>query len=145
MKQKILKTSLIMTLLIMYGTILFAQVIDEKDLPKEIQSYVQIHFPESQIIFAVKDKEGLSYKYELKLNNRVELDFNAQGEIISIEGKEKLPDSVIPVKILSYVQKKFPKNYITDWSLKKRKQEIELDNGLELKFNNDGDFIKMDD
>lgn len=146
MKQKILGISALLLMLVVSGSALFAKDIPvaEKDLPQAVRSYVNTHFPESAIALAVKDTEGVSHSYEIKLNNAVELDFNAKGEITSIDGREKLPDSVLPEKILTYVQAQYPQNYITDWAVKKTGHEVELDNGLELKFNRKGDFLRAD-
>jgi hypothetical protein len=41
---------------------------------------------------------------------------------------------------LSYVGIHYPNNYITGWKLKKYRQQIELDNKLELRFDNNGNF-----
>jgi hypothetical protein len=56
-----------------------------------------------------------------------------------------LPDSVIPEKIREYVKSNYPAYFITDWEKESRKvQQIELSNGLDLEFDNDGKYLKMD-
>lgn len=120
------------------------EVISVKDLPEKITAYVKTHFPELTIMRAVKDKDGLSFTYEVKLNDKTELEFTSAGEIKSIDGKGKLPDSVISGKILSYVKENYPENYITDLSIGKKSDEVELNNGIELKFGKNGSFIKAD-
>ncbi|UTC67797.1 MULTISPECIES: PepSY-like domain-containing protein [unclassified Treponema] len=119
-------------------------LINFADLPEKAQSYVKAHFPDAKPVKVEKEKDGLSVKYELKLDNMIDLDFNSKGEITGIDGNLKLPDSVIPEKILEYVKKNYPDNHITDWNLEKKTQEVELDNGLELKFDLKGKFLRMD-
>lgn len=119
-------------------------LINFADLPEKAQSYVKTHFPDAKPVKVEKEKDGLSIKYELKLGNMIDLDFNSKGEIIGIDGNSKLPDSVIPEKILEYVKKNYPDNYITDWHLEKKTQEVELDNELELKFDLKGKFLRID-
>lgn len=146
MKQT-LKISFLFCAFFICGIYLHADkdiVISVQDLPEKVISYVKTHFPEQEIIKAVKDKDGLSFTYEIKLSGKIELEFTAKGDIKNIDGQNKLPDSVIPEKILNYVKTNYPDNYITGWSIEKRIQEIELDNGIELKFNKKDDFIKID-
>ncbi|MBC8490760.1 MAG: PepSY-like domain-containing protein [Bacteroidetes bacterium] len=119
-------------------------IISKKDLPSEIKSYVDTHFPDQAILQSVKDKEGLTLSYEITLDNLTELEFNRKSEIIKIEGKNKLPDSVIPQKLLNYVNNNYSDNFITEWELDDRNQQIQLDNGLELEFKMDGNFLRID-
>jgi len=113
-------------------------------LPHKIERYVKAHFPEQKIARAEIDRDGFSVTYEIVLDNRVELDFNKRSQLIEIDGKSKLPDSTIPSKILSYVRSNYSSNYITYWKFDDNKQEIELDNGLEIEFNRRGNFLRID-
>lgn len=65
-------------------------------------------------------------------------------QVKEINGKSKLPDSVIPTKILSYVKSNYPNNYITEWESGRRKQQVELNNDLSLDFNHSGVFLRID-
>jgi len=116
----------------------------QKDLPKSITTYTQSHFPNQKIIQSEKDMDGLSFTYELVLDNATKLEFSNKGAIIEVKSKSKLPDSVIPAKLLEYVKANYPNNYITEWKMQRNKQEIELDNKLELEFNKNGDFLRID-
>lgn len=78
------------------------------------------------------------------IEGNFKLEFNKKKEIESIDGVTQLPDSVIPAKILNYVQTNYASNFITDWDLDRNDQQVELDNGLELKFNKSGDFLRID-
>jgi hypothetical protein len=76
----------------------------------------------------------------------VKLEFNSAKEIVDIDGNnKKLPDSVIPEKILSYVGSVFPNAFVTDWKLEGRFQKVELNNSMDLLFDADGNFKKIDD
>lgn len=126
---------------ILYGD---GTLIEFKDLPKEAQSYVRTHFPDAKAVKIEKEKDGLSVKYEVELDNNIDLDFDSKGKITDIDGNSKLPDSVIPERILEYVKKNYADNYITDWSIEKKVQEIKLNNELELKFDLKGNFLRID-
>lgn len=118
--------------------------ISPADLPSEILEYVRLHFPDHPVIRAVKDIDGRSMTYEVKLEGGYKLEFNEEKEVIEIEGKSKLPDSVIPEKILAYVQDHYPGHYIIEWEIEGENQQVELDNKVELLFTISGDFIKID-
>jgi len=144
MDIKIIALSLFATTISLTG---FAQetVISGKQIPQEITAYVTRHFPGQKLLQVVKDRDDFTVKYEVILDNRTKLEFNSKKQITEIDGKSKLPDSVIPSKILSYVKANYPDNYITDWDLDKRKQSVELDNNLSLEFSRAGTFLRIDD
>ncbi len=118
--------------------------ISPDNLPSEIDSYISTHFPENSVLQAKKDKEGLKSTYEIRLSDNLYLEFDSKMNITDIDGNAKLPDSVIPKKILQYVTTNYPNNFITDWELDDRNQQIQLDSGLELEFNMNGDFLRID-
>lgn len=82
--------------------------------------------------------------YDILLDGNIKLEFNKKNQIIDIESREKLPDSVIPAKILDYVSANYSGNFITGWEIDGRNQQVKLNNGLELEFNMDGDFLRID-
>ena len=118
----------------------------EKELPSEIKSYVERHFSMDKISFSVKDQDGVKLTYDITLQSGVKLEFNSAKEIIDIDGNnKKLPDSVIPEKILSYVGSAFSNAFVTDWKLEGRFQKVELNNSMDLLFDADGNLKKIDD
>lgn len=120
------------------------EIISAADLPKEIKKYMSKHFSNAKVIKAKKEETLLGVHHELKLDNGVELEFNGKNEIIEVDGSTKLPDSVIPSSILKYVKSNYAENSIVEWKLDRNKQEVELDNGIELEFTKEGKFIRID-
>lgn len=121
------------------------RLLETNEIPTKILRYKEEHFPENEIVRAIEETNHGVFTYELFLEGNFELDFNEYFQIVEIEGKTKLPDSVIPTPILEYVVQHYPDNFITDWELEGHYQKVELDNGIELEFELNGDFIKMDD
>ncbi len=113
-------------------------------IPSEVQAYVDLHFPEQSVIQAVWDSEGEESSYELLLDNLTRLEFGLDKKVIEIGGSSKLPDSVIPAGILSYVSSNYADEYITAWELEAGYQQIELNNQLELEFDLEGKFRRTD-
>lgn len=114
------------------------------DWPAEIITYVETHFSELAILQVTEDKDGFKKTYEIILEGAFKLEFNRKMEIIKIDGSSRLPDSVLPAKILDYVNQNYPENYVTDWEIEGKNQEVKLDNGLELKFTMSGEFLRID-
>lgn len=120
------------------------KVIPATDLPSEVTDYVTTHFPNNQIIQSTEDKDGFTKTYDVLLDGNISLEFNRKKEIIDIKSLSELPNSVIPTKIKSYVETNYPNNVIIGWGLDDKNQEVELDNGVGLEFNMNGDFLRID-
>ena len=85
-------------------------------------------------------RDGLTKSYDIISSESISLALNRKKEIISIVGVSKLPDSVIPARLLQYVTTHYLNNVVSDWELDDKNQQIELDYGLNLEFNMKGDF-----
>ncbi|HQB76901.1 MAG TPA: PepSY-like domain-containing protein [Tenuifilaceae bacterium] len=119
-------------------------VMPVSDVPTEILSYVETHFPQSTISRAVKDKEFKSVSYEITLTGGLYLEFNDDKKVVEIKGVNQLPNSVIPSAILEYTMANFPNYYIIAWEIDDRKQQVTFNSGLELEFSMSGDFLRVD-
>lgn len=145
----LMKTVKLILALVLVGT--FSQIraqdryLETDEFPSEITSYIDTHFPESDIISIKEEKERRKTEYEVKLRNMEELEFDQDYAIKSVESKSGLPESVVPQLIRDYVTKNYPNRTIKEWKKKRKGQEIELDNDLEIKFDQDGNFIRLDD
>lgn len=120
------------------------KIVAESDLPDEIVTYLKEHFSGIEISQVIKDKDGFSKHYEVRLADGTKLEFNRKNEIKEIESSKRLPDSVIPAKILTYVLENYPDNHIVKWELDSKDQQVGLNNGLELEFDLDGNFLRID-
>ena len=90
------------------------------ETPGQIISYINAHFPKSEIISVKKDKEVLKTEYKVKLNTMVELEFDGNFSIKKIESKSALPQSVVAEKIVAYIHKNYPNNKILEWKKEKK-------------------------
>ena len=120
------------------------KVLTAWEIPSEITEYVSTHFPNNNLLQAVEDRDGLTKTYDVVLSDNITLEFNRKKEITDIDGNTKLPDTVIPNEISQYVATNFPNNVITDWELEDQHQQVGLDNGADLEFTMNGDFIRID-
>lgn len=144
MKNLMIITTVILSLLFVTGCEK-ENVIPEQNVPTEIKNYVATHFPSCSISKAIKENDENEEMYEISLSCGVKLEFNKQKEIIDIDGNAKLPDSVIPTNILSYVNSNYSINFIIGWELQSGNQEVQLNNNIVLVFNLAGEFLRVGD
>jgi hypothetical protein len=119
-------------------------IIDENGLPGNAASFISTHFSGIEVIQVVKDVDGFKKTFDVRLKNGTELEFKRDGSIKSIKGTGKLPDSAIPDKILTYVKTNYADHSIVEWELDDNRQEVKLSNGMELVFDKNGNFLRID-
>jgi len=144
MKNTLL-TSLVLSFFLITGCE-SEKVVSEASLPGTAREFVETHFPSAVIQQVVKEKDDLSTSYDVILDNQIRLEFDKDGDCYDIEGNSvtKLPDSVIPAKVLEYVEKTYPDLFISAWEKDKTDQEVKLSNNTELLFNLSGAFLRID-
>lgn len=115
-------------------------------LPNHIQEYVVTHFPDQTIRKSEVEVTVNNIVYDVKLQDGTELEFTKEGKLMQIESKKPVKEVLLPAAVVSYVQKNYPNQTILEWELEdyKNKQEVKLDNGVELEFDLNGKFIKID-
>jgi hypothetical protein len=119
--------------------------VNVNELPATAQTFITTHFPNITITTVKRETEHNITEYEVILSNAFELDFDATGNCIGIDGnKQQIPNSALSNKIIDYVSSNYAPAFITDWDLDTRKQEVELNNGVELVFDLDGNFKYLD-
>ncbi|RYF22968.1 MAG: hypothetical protein EOO42_07920 [Flavobacteriales bacterium] len=120
------------------------QVVQETELSAPARTYLNTHFNGVAVTRVVRDRDDLVNEYEVVLANGVKLEFTEAGVVTSIKSTTQLPDSVIPANVLAYAKTNYPTAFVTEWELDATDQEIQLSNGLELKFNLAGEFLRID-
>lgn len=116
-------------------------------LPAPIQSFVQQYFPGQTITFAQKDLELTGWKYEIFLADGTHIDFDTDDMWDKIECPltNPIPTAIIPPPVATTIQANYPDAMITKIDKERNGFEVDLANGLELKFNNQGAIVDMDD
>lgn len=119
---------------------------DVAQLPEAARQIVRQHFSEQHISYIKIDHELFSTSYKVVLTNGDELEFDSDGNWTEIECKRRrVPHSLLSGPIGQYVQTNFPNDSIEKLKRKRRVTEVELYNGLELVFDSNGNFERMDD
>ncbi|ODS80142.1 MAG: hypothetical protein ABS46_15235 [Cytophagaceae bacterium SCN 52-12] len=127
------------------------KIVSEASLPSGATQFITTHFPDETVLQVKKEKDFLEKPvFDVILSNNFELEFKENGDAKKVDGNGKaIPVSVIkPEAVLTYVEEHFEDKTVVAWerdSDSKNEIEVELDNGLELKFDKDGKFLRFED
>ena len=118
-----------------------------EQLPMPIKAFIQQYFPGQTITFAKKDLEITGWQYDVMLADGTQIDFDTDNVWDKIESPftNPIPTALIPAPIATVLQANYPDAMITKIDKDYRGYEVDLANGLELKFNKQGELIDMDD
>ena len=112
------------------------QVIQPSKLPAAAQSFIETNFPGAQFVLVTVDKDFAETTYDVVLNNGVKLEFDAKGEWKEVEARpSEVPANIIPNQIRTYVTEHYPETKIVKINRDPNDYEVDLSNGVELKFN----------
>ena len=116
-------------------------------LPTAATEFVQSHFKSDPISYIkIESKLFAASDYKVVLNSGVELKFNWEGQWKSIESElAGVPADLIPDIIGQYVAKNFPTAKIEKIKRDRRGYEVDLNNGIEIKFDREMRFVELDD
>ena len=115
-------------------------------LPPAIQTFVQQNFPNQAITYAEKDWELFGTKYDVMLADGTQLNFDTDNIWDKVESHmNPIPTQMVPAPIATYLGTNFPAVAIVKIDKERYGYEVELANGLEMKFNKQGALMEMDD
>ena len=118
---------------------------DASRLPAPALETIKKAYPDAKVVGIEIDK-GFSTEYEVRLSDGTKLDFNSGGDWESVENKAAgAADMFVPDFAKKYVAEKFSAQKITKVSKKAYGFEVDISNGLEIKFDKEGKVIGIDD
>lgn len=143
-----MKKVIVVAFFALFSVGMFAQV-SMNNLPANAQNFVKEHF---SMVSVEKIDENSNWKiweddkYEVRLSNGIELDFDENGNIVEIDNdnNEAIPMTALPSKISSYLKANHANAQVVAWEKQDNEQEVELADGSELEFDAEGNFRKMD-
>ncbi len=124
--------------------------IDSDELPQSVLDYIAENYPDAEIEEAELDDDG----YEVELDNGVELYFDLDGNLVGTDDDEDeeegeddddIDPTALPQSILDYIAANYPGVEIDEAEVDDDGYEVELDNGVELYFDLDGNLVGTDD
>ena len=111
------------------------RIFTNKKIPGGAQLFVQTHFKAVEVSYAKVDEELFDKDYKVVFVNGSKVEFAKDGAWKEVDCKYgEVPAAIVPQQIRDYVAKNYPDRKLTALDRARRDYEVELDNGLDLKF-----------
>lgn len=148
-----MKGSIILTMAIFAAVSLSAcnhedkKVIQFGELPQAAQTFVDTHFADKQVSIVYHDTELADKDYEVIFTDGANIDFSKKGEWTEVEDRDTngVPTAIMLQGIVDYVTTNFAGQYVVQLGKERSNYEVELNNGVEMVFDKEGQFLRYDD
>ena len=145
-KMNIFLAALLCMMMQTMSAVAHEKLITTDELPATAKAFVQQTFPGQMIEYAIIDADFSKTTYEICLNNGVEMEFDINGEWYMVDcNYDPVPQQLIPAVIANFVSANFSDQTIVKIDKELYGYEVELGSGLDLKFDNSGKLIRIDD
>lgn len=115
--------------------------IQVSELPQTAQQFIKTYFSNQEVAYALKDNDS----FEVAFASGYKVDFDKKGNWKEVDCKfDAIPAGIAPTSITDYVSRNFPTSFIVKIERDKKEYEVELNSGLDLKFDANGNFKKVD-
>lgn len=111
-------------------------------LPEKALVFLKQYFYGVDVISVEKDKKT----YEVKLAEGSAVEFDKHGEWKEVECSKGIPGAIIPQGVFKYVASKYDRSVrMVKIERTKHGYEVDLSNKVELIFDKNGNFVRVDD
>lgn len=119
---------------------------DASVLPVAARSVINNNFKAGVSVVKVEKGIGGIKEYEVILTDGTEITFDKQGnwENIETSRERSVPDKMVPAEIRKYVKKSHSGTRIVGIEKERKGYDIELSNGIDMKFDKNGTFLRYD-
>lgn len=122
------------------------QLVKFNELPQKAQTFIETYFNAADISFVKMEKDGLHNDYDVRMKDGTEIDFDHDGSLEQVDCQTKaVPAGIVPEKITTYVAEHFAGAFIVKYEIDRRELKVELNNSLDLEFDKQGNFLRIDD
>lgn len=105
------------------------------ELPAVSRQFIETHFSGAEVSYAKVDEDWTDKEYKVVFADGTTLEFAKDGAWKEVDCKDRaVPAGIVPPQIREYVAKNFPGRHVTSIEQGRRDYEVELDNGVDLKF-----------
>lgn len=122
------------------------RTISVEQLPQKAQEFLKTYFKDLTVAFIVEETKYYGKEYEVTYTDRTEIDFQENGEWEKIKCRyTAVPSGIVPKAIIDFVAKNNPQQTIKKIERNAYIWEVELHNGIEIKFDTKFQLIGYDD
>lgn len=120
---------------------------DASVLPEGAKTTIANNFKATVSLVKIEKSLGHISEYDVVLNDGTEISFDRDGNWDNVEtnNSKSVPSGMVPAKIREYVAKNQPSTRIVGIDKERSGYDVELSNGVEMKFNRAGEFVRYDD
>lgn len=143
------KFLLVLTLMLGIGGISQARDHYERtdaSLPEAAKTTLSKNFKAKVSLVKIEKNLGIVREYEVHLTDGTEVAFDSKGNWESIEtaANKSVPSSLVPKPIADYIASNYKKTKIISIDKERDGYDVELNNGIDLKFDMSGKFKRFD-
>ena len=119
---------------------------DPSTLPQSARTTIKNNFTSEISLIKIDNEFGRISDYEVILTDGTEIKFDRNGnwEDVECSLNNTVPASFIPSQVATFVKKNQPDTHIIGIEKDRRGYEVQLSNGVEMKFDKQGQFQKYD-
>ena len=115
-------------------------------LPKAAQNMIASNFNGKKVTLVKKDVDANFINFDVVLNDGTKLEFDSKGEWTELDCKSStVPSALVPSAISKFVKAQYPNARIVQIERNSRGYEIDLSNGMDIKFDKKFNVVKIDD
>ncbi|WP_094745834.1 PepSY-like domain-containing protein [Vaginella massiliensis] len=122
--------------------------VDANGLPTNSKEFINQHFAETSVGQITKEKNtfgGDEYKVYLSDGTKIEFDSNGEWKEVENKAGKSIAMGFAPASIIKYLNTNFPEMAVKSIQRDRKGIEVKLlQNDLELKFDLNGNFLKID-
>ena len=136
----------IATLFIAISSFAVDRVITYDQLPQNAKIFIEKYFSTSKTAYVSYDPEIFDSSYSVTFVSGDAIEFDSKGQWKEVKCVAiAMPQDLIPTNVQPYLNANLPEVAVKKIEKNKRGVELTLANGMELKFNNEGAIIEIDD
>lgn len=113
-------------------------------MPANVKSFLAKYYPKATVAKYEAKNTVVGKKYEVKLNNGAEIDFDKNGNWEEISDKQGVPSALIPATINAYLVKNYKGIKVESIDKESNKIKVDLMNDIDLEFDKNGKFLRID-
>lgn len=120
--------------------------INVSQLPNNAQKFIEMYFNNVKVSYAKKDSGWINVDYEVVFVNGFKAEFDKNGNWKDVESPkgQEVPKGIVPKEIVTYIETNHSGCKIKDISRDNRDYEVDLNNGIDLKFDLKFNLIEID-
>lgn len=119
---------------------------DASVLPTAARTTIADNFKAGVSVVKIDKDFGRISEYETVLTDGTEISFDSKGnwENIEVRNSASVPDAFVPQAIRNYVKRTHRGQRIVGIEKERKGYDVELSNGIDMKFDRDGNFLRYD-